>query len=261
MVRLVPLLLAAALVLNAGRQPVRARHAMVVTVEPHATDVGLHVLQSGGNAVDAAVAVGLALAVTHPAAGNLGGGGFLLLRMKGGETSFIDFRERAPESASRDMYLDPQGEPTRDSRVGYRASGVPGTVRGLEFAHRKYGRLKWAQLVAPAVDLAAKGFPVSWGFAQSLQGSRNLLGQFPESKRIFLNNGAFYQPGDNFVQPELARTLARIRDTGSRDFYEGETARLIAHDVQAHGGAIALDDLKNYAVVERKPLARRLPGI
>jgi gamma-glutamyltranspeptidase / glutathione hydrolase len=250
------LLLAAAVALQAARQPVRARHAMVVTVEPHATDAGVETLRSGGNAVDAAVAVGFALAVTHPAAGNLGGGGFLLLRLANGETNFIDFRERAPERASRDMYLV-RGE---DSRAGYRASGVPGTVRGLELAHRKYGRKSWAELLAPSIELAAKGFTVSYGLAQSLRGSEN-LGRFPESKRIFWKGGAYYEPGETLVQPELARTLSRIRESGSREFYEGETARLLARDMEAHGGTISLADLKSYAAVERRPLRGRYRGL
>src|SRR3981189_1505833 len=146
--------LAALLLLRPGgdlsaRQPVRAKHAMVVTVEPHATTIGVDVLKSGGNAIDAAVAIGFALAVTHPSAGNLGGGGFLLARFADGRTTFLDFRERAPGSAFRDMYLDAAGKATEDSLVGYRASGVPGTVKGLEFAHRKYGRKAWGELIAP----------------------------------------------------------------------------------------------------------------
>ncbi len=254
------LLLAAAACLFA-RQPVRARHAMVVTRETHATQAGLKVLRAGGNAVDAAIAVGFALAVTHPAAGNLGGGGFLLVRRANGETVFLDFRERAPLRASRDMYLNAGGGLTDASRVGYLASGVPGTVRGLELAHRRFGSRKWADLVEPAVQLAAQGFPVSYGLAQSLRSSRELLGGHPESKRIFLNNGAFHEPGARLVQPELARTLARIRDQGSRDFYEGETARRLAADMAANGGLIGLEDLRSYQAVERKPLAGRYRGL
>src|SRR5579863_7805942 len=146
-------------ILNA-REPVRARHAMVVAEEPLATDVGVSVLKSGGNAVDAAVAVGFALAVTHPSAGNIGGGGFMLIRFADGRSTFLDFRERAPEKASRNMYLDAAGKPTEDSVVGYRAAGVPSTVRGFEFASKKYGHKPWADLLAPAVGLAQHGFPV-----------------------------------------------------------------------------------------------------
>ena len=238
--------------LRAG-QPARARHAMVVTREPHATDAGLAVLRAGGNAVDAAVAVGFALAVTLPSAGNLGGGGFMLIRFADGRSTFLDFRERAPQGASRDMYLGPDGQPTRDSLAGYRASGVPGTVRGLEHAHKKYGTRPWAALVAPAIQLAAKGFPVSYGLSQSLKASK-VLPQFPESKRIFLRDGDYYEPGEQLVQPELARTLMRIGGEGARDFYEGETARRLAETMASNGGLITLSDLRGYSVVERKPL-------
>jgi gamma-glutamyltranspeptidase/glutathione hydrolase len=151
----VSLLLLRPEILPAARQPVRAKRAMVVTVEPHATDVGVEILKNGGNAIDAAVAVGFALAVTHPAAGNLGGGGFMLARFADGRTTFIDFRERAPAAASRDMYLDAKGKPTDESVIGYRAAAVPGTVRGLELAHSKYGKKPWSDLVAPARELAA----------------------------------------------------------------------------------------------------------
>ena len=240
--------------------PVHARHAMAVTVEQHTTDAGVAVLQAGGNAVDAAVAVGFALAVTHPDAGNIGGGGFMLVRFADGRSTFIDFRERAPEKASRNMYLDASGKPTEDSETGYRAAGVPGTVRGFEYASRKYGRKPWADVVAPAVALAEKGFPVSYEFEKSLRGEAKRLERFPESKRIFLRDGKFYQFGETFVQPELARTLRRIQEQGARDFYEGETAHLLAADMEQHGGLITLADLKDYAVVERQPLTGRYRG-
>src|SRR3954465_6519082 len=155
-----------------AKDPVRAKHAMVVAQEPLAADVGQRVLMNGGNAIDAAVAVGLALAVTHPSAGNIGGGGFMLIRLADGRTTFLDFREHAPQSASRNMYLDANGKATQDSVTGYRAAGVPGTVRGLEYANKKYGKRPWAELVQPAVALAAQGFPVSYGLAQSLRGTR-----------------------------------------------------------------------------------------
>lgn len=239
-----------------AREPVRSRHAMVVTREMHATEAGLAVLRSGGNAVDAAVAVGFALAVTHPSAGNLGGGGFMLIRFADGGATFLDFRERAPANASRDMYLDARGRTTNDSVTGYRASGVPGTVRGLEFAHQQFGRKPWAALVNPAVELASKGFPVSFGLAHSLQSKSNSgrLERFAESKRIFLRNGRFYEPDEFLVQPELAQTLTRIRDLGAKDFYTGQTAKLLAADMAEHGGLITLGDLANYSVIERKPL-------
>lgn len=253
--RLAALLLLAAVAHAATRAPVRARHAMVATRETHATAAGVAVLKAGGNAVDAAVAVGLALAVTHPSAGNLGGGGFMLVRFADGRATFLDFRERAPERASRDMYLDGAGKPTGESVVGYRAAGVPGTVAGLALAHRKWGRKPWADLVTPAVELAARGFPVSYRLSQSLGGATaKLLGRFPESRRIFLRNARPFEPGERLVQPDLARTLERIRQSGAKDFYQGETARLLAADMEKHGGLVTLADLKNYQPVERKPL-------
>jgi gamma-glutamyltranspeptidase / glutathione hydrolase len=232
----------------AAGEPARARHAMVVTREPYATDVGLSVLRAGGNAVDAAVAVGFALAVTHPQAGNLGGGGFLLARLAGGDTAFLDFRERAPRRATGDMYRAPS-----ESRFGYRAAGVPGTVRGLEFAHRKYGRRPWPALVAPAIELARRGFPISADMARSLATSQRLASD-PESRRVFLGGGS------RLVQPDLARTIERISKDGARDFYEGETARLIDRAMAAHGGLVTLADLKDYAVAERRPLAGSYRG-
>src|ERR1035438_4703128 len=241
-------------------QPVHARHAMVVTVEQYATDAGAAVLEAGGNAVDAAVAAGFALAVTHPSAGNIGGGGFMLVRFADGRSTFVDFRERAPEKASRNMYLDASGKATEDSVVGYRAAGVPGSVRGFEYASKKYGRKPWVDVVAPAAALAEKGFPISYGFANSLRGSAELLGRFPESKRIFLRDGKPYEAGETFVQPELARTLQRIREQGARDFYEGETARLLAADMERHGGLVTLADLRDYAVVERQALTGSYRG-
>lgn len=234
-------------------QPVRARKAMVVSREANATDAGVAILRAGGNAIDAAAAVGFALAVTHPSAGNVGGGGFMLIRFADGRSTFIDFRERAPLHATRDMYLDKDGKPTRDSLMGWRASGVPGTPRGLEYAQRKYGKAKWADVVAPSVRLAREGFPVSYGLANSLKGSRNLA-EFPESKRIFQKGGAFHAVGDTFVQPELAGVLERIQKSGARDFYEGETARILAAEMAKHGGVVTIDDLKQYQVAERKPL-------
>src|ERR1700722_12825572 len=171
-----------------ANQPQHARHSMVVAQEPLAVDAGLRVLQSGGNAIDAAVAVAFALAVTYPYAGNIGGGGFLLARFVDGRTTFIDFREKAPRAATRSMYLDSKGNVTKDSLVGWRASGVPGTVRGLELAHHKYGRKTWAELLDPALKLASEGFPVSYSMGASLHsaGEIRLLSQFPEAKRFFL---------------------------------------------------------------------------
>lgn len=245
----------------AGREPTRARKAMVVAQEPNATDAGVAVLKAGGNAVDAAVAVAFALSVTHPAAGNIGGGGFLLARFADGRTTFIDFREAAPSGASHDMYLDAEGKPTRDSLVGWRAAGVPGTVRGLELAHKKYSRKPWAELIQPAVDFAAHGFELSYAETKSICGAAKLLGRFPESKRVFLPKPeGCPEVGGKFVQPELAETLRRIARDGSKDFYEGETARRLAEAMKANGGLITLDDLKSYRAVERQPLEGKYKG-
>jgi gamma-glutamyltranspeptidase/glutathione hydrolase len=241
-------------------QPVRGRKGMVVTREPRATEVGLRILEAGGNAVDAAVAVGFALAVTHPSAGNIGGGGFMLIRLAEGRTTFLDFRERAPQAASRNMYLDASGNATQDSVIGYRASGVPGSVAGFEYAAKKYGSKPWVELVHPAVELASKGVTLSWSEANQLENAARGLESFPESKRIFLNGGSYYRMGDRFVQADLGRTLERIEKQGARDFYQGETARLLAKDMKDHGGLITEADLAAYKVIERAPLTGKYRG-
>jgi gamma-glutamyltranspeptidase/glutathione hydrolase len=232
---------------------------MVGAQEPLAADVGVQILRDGGNAIDAAIAVGFALAVTHPYAGNLGGGGFMLIRFADGRSTFVDFRERAPEKASRTMYLDASGKPTRQSLDGWKSAGVPGTVRGFELAHRKYGSRRWAALIEPAIALAQHGFPVSYALAESLKSARN-LSQDAESKRIFLKNGTTFAPGETLTQPELARTLSRIAQNGVNGFYEGETAQKLADAMSRNGGLITLSDLKNYAAVERAPLTGTYHG-
>ncbi len=245
----------------ASRAPVRADHGMVGSTEAHATRVGVDVLKKGGNAVDAAVAVGFALAVTHPSAGNIGGGGFMVIRLPDGRATTIDYRERAPARASRDMYLDAQGTvvPER-SLVGPLAAGVPGSVAGLAYAHAKFGKLPWRDLVQPAVELAGQGFVVSDALARSLEASRTLLERFPESKRIFLNGGALWKPGDRLVQADLAKTLARIARDGAAGFYSGETAGLLLAEMQRTNGLIEAGDLSSYAPVERPPVAGTYRG-
>ena len=242
-----------------ARQPVRARHGMVVAQEPIAAEAGLQVLKDGGNAIDAAVVVGFTLAVTHPFAGNIGGGGFMLIRLANGQSTFIDFRERAPEKASHDMYLDANGKPTRDSIEGWRAVGVPGSVRGFDLAMQKYGHKKWSEVLQPAVDLASKGFPVSYSFSESLKNSRN-LSKYPDSKRIFQRDGKYYDVDEILKQPELAATLGRIQKNGAKEFYEGETAHKLADAMAKNGGLITLSDLKNMTAVERKPLTGKYHG-
>ncbi len=243
--------------LQGQNAPVQGKHGMVVAQEPLAADVGLQVLKSGGNAVDAAVAVGFALAVTHPVAGNIGGGGFMLIRLANGKTDFLDFRECAPGKASRDMYIGPDGEPTRDSIYGWRSSGVPGSVAGFDLAHKKFGSKPWAYLIAPAVALAHDGFHVLPALAESLHHTEKTLSNDPESKRIFLHGDEPYVPGQILKQPELAATLQRIAAQGAQEFYRGETARRLAAAMATHGGLITLDDLKNYKAIERTPLTGR----
>jgi gamma-glutamyltranspeptidase/glutathione hydrolase len=234
--------------------PVHGQHGMVASSSGIASRVGLEVLKRGGNAVDAAVAVALALAVTHPSAGNLGGGGFMLVRMADGRTGAIDYRETAPAKATHDMYLGPNGKLVPNlSTAGYLASGVPGTVSGLSLALSTFGKLPWPDVVEPARRIAADGFPVSYSLAASLRSSR-IIGAFSEAKRIFQRDGKFYQEDEILRQPELAATLERLKSQGPREYYEGQTAQLIAADMREHDGLITLDDLKNYRAVLREPL-------
>ena len=238
-----------------GRQPVRARHGMVASSSALASKVGVEVMRRGGNAVDAAVAVGLALAVTHPSAGNLGGGGFSVIRMADGRTAVVDFRETAPSAAREDMYRDRGGKVIPDaSTVGARAVGVPGTVAGLGMALEKWGSRPWREVIQPAVDLAEGGFPVSDPFARDLRSNSRLLSRFPESRRIFLKGGKYVAEGETFRQADLARTLRRLRDHGPREFYTGETADLIQREMQASGGLITKADLERFVPVVRQPL-------
>jgi gamma-glutamyltranspeptidase / glutathione hydrolase len=256
------LLLVTTPLLAASRQPVRARRVMVASTSEHASRIGVDVMRKGGNAVDAAVAVGLALAVTWPSAGNLGGGGFMLVRKADGTSEAIDYRERAPLVADRDMYLDAQGNVVpRLSIEGYKAVAVPGTVAGLALAHQRHGKLKWEELVEPARKLAAEGFEVNFHLARSLsyQSTTDKMKAFAESRRIFQRNGKFYEMGETFVQPELAKVLERLR-TNPRDFYEGETAQMIVADMRANGGILSLRDLRTYEPTLRKPLRTTYRG-
>jgi gamma-glutamyltranspeptidase/glutathione hydrolase len=227
-------------------------HAVVVTADSIASAVGNQVLLDGGNAVDAAVAASFALAVTFPRAGNIGGGGFMLIRLTDGQETFLDYRETAPAGARRDMYLDDNGEVVVGrSTVGHLAAGVPGTVHGLARAHEEHGTLPWERLVEPAIRLAREGFPVGPALAASLQKKRPLLERHDGSRRIFVVPD--YQRGDTIVQPQLAETLERIA-ADWRDFYRGETARLIAAEMRRGGGLITMEDLAAYRAVWREPI-------
>ena len=242
-----------------SREPVRAANGMVASNDRIASEIGVEILRRGGTAVDAAIAVAFALAVTYPEAGNLGGGGFMMIRYRDGRTAAIDYREMAPGRATRNMFVDERGELIRganSSTVGFRASGVPGTVAGMELALRRYGsgRMTWSQLIEPARRLAAEGFTVSYPLANSLRAYRERLNTTPEGRRIFTRNGNFYSAGERFRQPELAQTLARIQRFGAREFYTGRTAQLIAADMSRNNGLIALEDLRNYEARERTPV-------
>jgi len=243
----------------AAPEPVRGQHGMVASNDEIASKVGVEIMKKGGNAVDAAIAVGLALAVVFPFAGNIGGGGFMLIRKKDGTSTAIDYREMAPKAATRNVYLDKNGkliEGEGGSILGYRAAGVPGTLAGFDMAFRKYGsgKLKWSDLVEPARLLAQNGFVLSYSDVRSIAGYRNDLSKYPESKRIFLNGGKGFKEGDRLVQPELAQTLGRVQRVGAKEFYTGKTAQLIAADMKAHNGLMTLDDLKNYQAKERTPV-------
>jgi gamma-glutamyltranspeptidase/glutathione hydrolase len=255
-------LLSVCLVTSSSSQPatvtgtsIDVPNAIVVTADSIASAVGNRVLLDGGNAVDAAVAVGFALAVTLPRAGNIGGGGFLLVRLADGEENFVDYRERAPSGANRDMYLDKNGQVTEGlSLRGHMASAVPGTVYGLAFAHEAYGTLPWRDLVAPAVRLAREGFVVPPSLVRSLARKRALLEKHEETRRVFVSPE--YRPGDRLVQPELAATLERIADDW-RDFYTGQTAGRIVAEMKNGGGLITMEDLASYSPVLREPVRFR----
>ncbi len=257
-----PFLLAALLALPAhALSPVAGRNGMVASSEPLASQAGVEILQAGGNAVDAAVAVGFALAVTFPQAGNLGGGGFMLIRMASGDAIVIDYREEAPAAATRTMYQDARGNLIPgSSTMGARAAGVPGTVMGLSMAEEKYGRLGLARVMAPAIRLARNGFPVSYSLARNLRSERALLEKFDASRHIFLRDGNFFEPGTVFRQPELARTLATIAKHGPQGYYSGAAARALVATMQKYHGLITGEDLEHYQAKLRPPLVGHFRG-
>ena len=247
------------------REPVRAKHAIVASQHRLASRIGVEVMKKGGNAIDAAIATALALAVVYPEAGNLGGGGFMLMRFNDGKTAAIDYREMAPQATSRDVYLDSNGKLIKgegSSTIGYRAAGVPGTTAGMEMAFKKYGsgKIKWSELVEPARKLAQDGYVLSYRLANLFKAYSRNLEKYEDSKRIFLKDGKFYDEGEVFKQPDLAQTLLRIQTNGAKGFYEGKTAQLIAADMKAHNGLMTLEDLKNYQPKERTPLSGEYRG-
>ena len=236
-------------------QAVRASHGMIATDEELGSEAGVEILKRGGNAVDAAVAVAFALAVVEPAAGNIGGGGFMLIRLANGKTTFLDYREVAPGKATRDMYIGKDGKLDEEASViGYKSVAVPGTVAGLALALKTYGSMKLAGVMAPAIRLAENGFPISKRLAHEFEEERPALQRFAVSRRIFLNDGKMFQPGDTLRQPELAATLKRIARNGAAEFYSGETARALVEDMSRLGGLVTVDDLAKYQPKVREVL-------
>jgi gamma-glutamyltranspeptidase / glutathione hydrolase len=238
---------------------------MVATDEQLGSRAGVEILKRGGNAVDAAVAVAFALAVVEPAAGNIGGGGFMLVRLADGRSSFFDYREVAPGKATRNMYIGPDGklipnDNVTGSVIGYRSIAVPGTVAGLELALKTYGTLKFADVMKPAIRLAENGYPVSEKLAHEFVEEKSGLERFPVSRHIFLDDGKMLHAGDTLRQPELAATLKRIAKNGAAEFYKGDTAHVVVDDITKSGGLITLDDLANYKPKVRDVLRAQYPG-
>lgn len=238
------------------------RNGMVASVSDIASKVGVEILKKGGNAVDAAVAVHMALAVTHPQAGNTGGGGFFVIHLaKENKNITVDFREKAPGAGHRDMYLDEKGNVIPNaSSLGYRAVGVPGAVAGCFLTHQKYGSLKWKELVEPAYLLAKDGFKVGYHLANAFKYREKTFSKFPSSAKIFLKNGTAYGFQETWKQPDLATTLKLVMEKGRDGFYKGTTAEKIVADMKKNGGLISMKDLENYQAVIRKPIAFTFKG-
>ncbi len=234
---------------------------MVVSANSIASRVGAEVLEAGGNAVDAAIATGFALAVVHPTAGNIGGGGFMVIRFPDGRATALNFREKAPLAAHPEMFLDEDGEySSRIHHDSHLSVGVPGTVAGFAMAHEKYGTSEWARLLGPAIDLAGEGFELSEALAGSLRRSLRSMERYPASLAKFSKDGVPYEAGEVWQQPDLAKTLTLIRDQGRDGFYLGETARLVAEEMERGGGMITEEDLARYGAQERTPIMGAYKG-
>jgi gamma-glutamyltranspeptidase/glutathione hydrolase len=242
-----------------GVKPTEAEHAMVVSNSRLASEAGVEILKAGGNAVDAAVATGFALAVTFPAAGNIGGGGFMNIRMADGRSVTLDYREMAPLASSRDMYVDASGKLTNKSTVGYLASGIPGSVAGMNEALKKYGSMSLAQVMAPAIRYAEQGFTVDSAFARGIEGSRRAIMPF-EGKAVFFPGGEAVKAGATLLQPDLARTLKLIAANGPQAFYEGAIADSLVAEEQRGGGIITKEDLRRYKPKWRTPIKSTYRG-
>jgi gamma-glutamyltranspeptidase / glutathione hydrolase len=245
-----------ALTPTGGRIPIYAKQGMVTSASTIASEIGRDILKRGGNAIDAAVATAFALAVTWPAAGNIGGGGFIVYRPNSGATTTFDFREKAPIAANSKMYLNEKGELIKDlNHVGVLSVGVPGTVAGLHLAHQKYGKLPWSKLVQPSIDLAKKGIPITYALHQQAKNLRKTWEAFPSTMNVMFKDGKdLYEPGERWKQPELAETLKRIKKHGRDGFYKGETAEKFAAFMKKNNGLITEKDLETYEAIERKPV-------
>ncbi len=239
----------------ASKDPTRAKNGMVVSESEIASKVGVEILKEGGNAIDAAVAVGFALAVTYPSAGNIGGGGFMVIHLNGGQNTTIDFREKAPLAADREMYLDDEGNFISESSLsGMTSVGVPGTVAGLIFVLQKYGSMNLEEIIQPAINLANNGFEIDYRLAESLNTYYDDFMKYESSKKIFTNNGKKFEEGNLLIQKDLAATLELIKQNGKKGFYEGKVAQLIIEQSKKFGGYIKQIDLKSYLPVEREPV-------
>lgn len=245
-----------------GRIPTYAKNGMVVSASMIASEIGRDILKKGGNAIDAAVATAFALAVTWPAAGNIGGGGFLLFADKNGKVTSIDFREKAPLTAHQNMYLDKDGKMIKDlNRIGVLSSGVPGTVAGLHLAHQRYGKLPWAELVDPAYRLALKGFKFTYALHQQSKFNKQFFEKYPSSMKVmFKPNGSPFEPGEIWKQPDLANTLKLIKLKGRDGFYKGDVAEKLEKFMKENQGLITKEDLEKYEAIERKPVKGEYRG-
>ena len=248
---------------NGGRIPVYAKHGIVVSASNIASEIGRDILKSGGNAIDAAVATAFALTVTFPPAGNIGGGGFIVFADKNGNSTTIDFREKAPLAANENMFLDEKGNLRGDlsNKIGVLSVGTPGTVAGLFLAHSKYGRLPWKKLIEPSIKIAKNGFPFTYALYESSKNRKNLWSKFPSTVRVMMkSDGSVYEPTEIWKQPDLANTLKIIAEKGKDGFYKGEVAEKLIAFITGQGGIMTLKDLEEYEAIERKPITGSYKG-
>jgi gamma-glutamyltranspeptidase/glutathione hydrolase len=242
-------------------RPVSAKNGMVVSTSSYASKVGVDIMKKSGNAVDAAVAVGFALAVKYPYTGNIGGGGFMVIHLADGKNVTLDYREKAPLSAHRDMYLNAVGEFVPElSQQGTTSAGVPGSVAGLIYALEKYGTLPLAEVIQPAIDLAKNGWKLNARDDLIFKRNTQLFEKYPSTRKIFMKDSTTYKEGDIFVQPDLAWTLEQIKERGKDGFYKGKVAQLLVAQVNSLGGYISLEDLEKYQPVEREPIIGKYRG-